>query len=31
MVMRNISRVAARWLLGDRTKLTLENLQVQSD
>jgi GDPmannose 4,6-dehydratase len=31
MVTRKISRVAARWLLGDRTKLALGNLQSRRD
>jgi len=31
MVTRKISRVAARWLLGDRTKLALGNLQARRD
>ena len=31
MVTRKISRVASRWLLGDRTKLALENLQARRD
>jgi len=31
MVTRKISRVAARWLLGDRTKLALGNLKVRRD
>jgi GDPmannose 4,6-dehydratase len=31
MVTRKISRVAARWLLGDRTKLQLGNLQARRD
>jgi len=31
MVTRKISRAAARWLLGDRTKLALGNLQSRRD
>jgi GDPmannose 4,6-dehydratase len=31
MVTRKISRAAARWLLGDRTKLALGNLQARRD
>jgi GDPmannose 4,6-dehydratase len=31
MVTRKISRVASRWLLGDRTKLALGNLQARRD
>jgi GDPmannose 4,6-dehydratase len=31
MVTRKISRVAARWLLGDHTKLALGNLQARRD
>jgi len=31
MVTRKISRLAARWLLGDRTKLALGNLQARRD
>ncbi len=31
MVTRKISRVAARWLLGDRAKLQLGNLQARRD
>jgi len=31
MVTRKISRVAAHWLLGDRTKLALGNLQARRD
>jgi len=31
MVTRKISRGAARWLLGDRTKLALGNLQARRD
>jgi GDPmannose 4,6-dehydratase len=31
MVTRKISRVAARWLIGDRTKLALGNLQARRD
>ena len=31
MVTRKISRVAARWLLGDRTRLQLGNLQARRD
>jgi GDPmannose 4,6-dehydratase len=31
MVTRKISRAAARWMLGDRTKLELGNLQARRD
>jgi GDPmannose 4,6-dehydratase len=31
MVTRKITRAAARWLLGDRTKLALGNLQARRD